>query len=68
MYEGAADMGKITRFSTAAMLQEMGEFDPVIFKYYYGQKPEAVYQLIRKNKKEAKKYARIIEYERSHQF
>lgn len=61
-------MGKTTRFSTDAMLRELGVFDPIIFKYYYGQKPEAVYQLIRKNNKEAQRYARIVEYERSHQF
>lgn len=61
-------MGKITHFSMDAMLQELGVFDPIIFKYYYGQKPEEVYQLIRENNQEAQKYARIVEYERSHQF
>ena len=33
-----------------------------------GQKPEEVYRMIRENNEEAKKYAKIVEYERSHQF
>lgn len=65
---GTEGMKTITRFSTEDMLQELGAFDPIIFKYYYGRKPEEVYRLIRENNNEAQKYARIVEYESSHQF
>lgn len=61
-------MEETTCFSTDSMLQELEAFDPIIFKYYYGQKPEEVYRMIRENNEEAKKYAKIVEYERSHQF
>lgn len=58
----------ITFFSTDSMLRELGAFDPIIFKYYYGETLEDMQRRVATDKDEAIKYARIVEYERSQQF
>lgn len=58
----------ITSFSTDSMLRELGEFDPIIFKYYYGKDPTDVQRCIEENPADADKYAKIVEYESSQQF
>lgn len=58
----------ITLFSTDSMLRELGAFDPILFKYYYGENLADMQRRIATDKEEAIKYARIVEYERSQQF
>jgi len=59
---------KCTLFSTEEMLQELTEFDPIAFKYFYGKSQEEIKNGINKDDDEAKRYKSIVEYEKSHQF
>ena len=59
---------KSTSFSTDSMLQELGAFDPIVFKYYYNETPSDIQKRIATDKGEARKYAKIVKYERSQQF
>ena len=59
---------KSTVFSTEEMLQELTEFDPIVFKYYYDKSQEEINNAINSNDVEGKRYKSIVEYEKSHQF
>lgn len=59
---------KCTLFSTEELLQELTEFDPIAFKYYYGKSQEEIKNGIVADNAEAERYKSIVEYEKSHQF
>lgn len=61
-------MTGFSEFSKGEMIKELKAFDPISFKYYYGESPEEIKKRIENSTDEAKRYARIVEYEKSQQF
>lgn len=61
-------MTAFSKFSKDEMIEELKAFDPIAFKYYYGQKPEEIKSKIGSISAEAKRYARVVKYEQSQQF
>lgn len=58
----------MTIFTKEYMLRELKDFDPLAFKYYYGKDQKEIKEEIVGSSAGARKYERIVEYEKSHQF
>ena len=58
----------MTIFTKEYMLRELKDFDLLAFKYYYGKDQKEIKEEIVGSSAGARKYERIVEYEKSHQF